>query len=87
MLKPLEKSLIVSEFAKQVEFAKDLGLQVHVGHGINYATAPYFQMVEGVEEANIGHAIVARSIFCGLEKAISQMKSLLNKVEYKPEII
>ena len=60
-------------------YAKSLGFQVHVGHGINYTTAQYFSRLEGVEEANIGHAIVARAILCGMERAVSDMKRLLNQ--------
>ena len=48
--------------------AKDLGLQVHFGHGLNYTNAQWMQTVPFIEEANIGHSIIARSIFVGLSQ-------------------
>ncbi len=81
-----EKFALAKEFSEKTKYARSLGFQVHVGHGINYTTAPWFQLLEGVEEANIGHAIVSRSVFCGLERAVLDMKDLLNNQQYKPTI-
>ena len=73
-----EKDFLVEEMSSITSYAKSLGFQVHVGHGISYTTAQYFPLLEGVEEANIGHAIIARALFCGLERAVIDMKKLLN---------
>jgi pyridoxine 5-phosphate synthase len=64
--------------------AHDLGLQSHFGHGLHYGNANWLQVVDHAEEANIGHAIVARAIFCGLDKAVADMKSLLNDPKHRP---
>jgi pyridoxine 5-phosphate synthase len=64
--------------------AKRLGMQSHIGHGLNYSNANFVQLIPHCEEANIGHAIVARSIFVGLERAIVEMKDLLNRPELCP---
>ena len=38
------------------------------------------------QEANIGHAIIARAVFCGLKQSVSEMKSLLNDERYHPAL-
>lgn len=64
--------------------AHDHGLQSHFGHGLHYSNAQWLQVVPFAEEANIGHAIIGRAIFCGLEKAVRDMKDLLNNPRYSP---
>jgi pyridoxine 5-phosphate synthase len=64
--------------------AQDHGIQSHFGHGLHYANAHWLQAVPFAEEANIGHAIVARAIFCGLETAVRDMRRLLNSPEHHP---
>jgi pyridoxine 5-phosphate synthase len=58
-------------------FAVGRGLEVHAGHGLNYANvAPIAAMTE-IVELNIGHAIVARALFDGLSNAVREMKALM----------
>ncbi len=64
--------------------AHRLGLQAHFGHGLNYTNAMWLQHVEHAEEANIGHAIVARALFTGLKEAVQNMKELLNDPRHRP---
>ncbi len=58
-------------------FAATLGLHVAAGHGLNYQNTPRIAAIEHIKELNIGQSIVARSVFCGLQKAIEDMKDLL----------
>ncbi len=58
--------------------AKELGLKVAAGHGLNYQNVKDIVEIEQIEELNIGQSIVARSIFSGLYKAIIDMKELVN---------
>ena len=60
-------------------FAKNLGLDVHAGHGLTYKSAYQISKVEEITEFNIGHFIVAESIFVGLKKSIKQFKKIINK--------
>ena len=60
-----------------VEHAKRLGLGVNAGHGLNYNNIKDFLEVEGIDEVSIGQAVIARSVFVGLEKAITEMRSLI----------
>ena len=53
--------------------AASLGLQVSAGHGLNYQNTKAVVGINGIEELNIGHSIVARAVFVGLEKAVKEM--------------
>ncbi len=79
-----QKYKAVQEFSVGAKRAHELGMQVHIGHGLNYANAMWAQHIPHVEEANIGHAIIAQSIFTGLQAATGQMFKLLNNPQYKP---
>jgi len=59
-------------------FAKNLGLDVHAGHGLTYKSAYQISKVEEISEFNIGHFIVAESIFIGLKNSIKQFKKIIN---------
>lgn len=54
-----------------------LGLRVNAGHGLHYENVTAVASLPGISELNIGHAIIARAIFDGLEKAVRDMKALL----------
>ena len=53
------------------------GLKVNAGHGLHYENVVPVAEIEGIAEPNIGHAIVARAVFSGWKKAVSDMKALL----------
>lgn len=53
--------------------AHGLGLRVNAGHGLNYENLPSLFAVPHLEELNIGHSIVCRSVFAGMENAVKQM--------------
>jgi pyridoxine 5-phosphate synthase len=59
------------------ERAAALGLGFFAGHGLDYANIQRIRDLPALEEVNIGHAIIARALFVGLETAVRQMKSLL----------
>jgi pyridoxine 5-phosphate synthase len=58
-------------------FARDLGLHIHLGHGLNYTNVQAVCRIGGVEELNIGHSIVARAILVGMERAVREMKQAI----------
>jgi len=69
------------ELARIVDTAKaaaKLGLQVAGGHGLNYQNVLPVAAVAEIEELNIGHAIVARAVLVGMERAVREMKDLLS---------
>jgi pyridoxine 5-phosphate synthase len=57
--------------------AQSLGLVVNAGHGLNIHNVHEIAAIPGMEELNIGHAIVAHALFVGWEYAIREMKSLM----------
>jgi len=58
-------------------FAAGRGLEVHAGHGLNYANVAAVAAMTEIVELNIGHAIVARALFDGLSNAVREMKALM----------
>lgn len=60
------------------EAAKALGLKVNAGHGLDYKNVKDVAMIKDIVELNIGHAIVARSIFVGFQEAVREMKELMD---------
>ena len=57
--------------------ARQLGLHLHMGHGLNYTNVQDVAAIEGVEELNIGHSIVARAVLIGMERAVREMKEAM----------
>lgn len=57
--------------------AKKLGLGVNAGHGLNYINMKEFVAIPDIDEVSIGHAVIARSLFVGVEKAIKEMIELI----------
>jgi len=57
--------------------AQKIGLKVNAGHGLNYKNVYLMKEIKGLSELNIGHSIISRAIFCGLEKAIEDMLELI----------
>lgn len=55
------------------------GLTVHAGHGLHYENVSRIAAIEGIVELNIGHAIVARAVFDGMQAAVSEMKRLMQE--------
>jgi pyridoxine 5-phosphate synthase len=59
------------------KYAASIGLTVNAGHGLNYHNVEPIAAIPEIIELNIGHAIVARSVFDGLAKAVRDMKQLM----------
>jgi pyridoxine 5-phosphate synthase len=60
------------------EYAKNLGLQVNAGHGINYTNIALIRKIPHLAELNIGHSIVSRALMAGLETAVREMLAAMN---------
>ncbi len=70
---------MTAELIKIEESIKEslkLGLRVSAGHGLNYINVTKIAEIKGVEELNIGHSIISRSVFVGIEKAVNEMIDL-----------
>lgn len=58
---------------------RQLGLGLHAGHGLNYQNVGPIAALPEMHELNIGHAIVSRALFVGLERAVREMKELISR--------
>jgi pyridoxine 5-phosphate synthase len=57
--------------------ARQHGLHVHAGHGLNYTNVRPVAAIPEMEELNIGHSIVSRALFVGMERAVREMKDVI----------
>ena len=67
------------------KIAHDLGLEVHAGHGLDYASAETIAAVPSVVELNIGHYMVGEAVFEGLEKVVKSMRTAMDRGRRKAE--
>lgn len=56
------------------------GLALHAGHGLNYRNVSNVARIAGMEELHIGHSLVSRAVFVGLQQAVREMKDCLGRV-------
>ena len=61
--------------------AANFGLQVNVGHGINYRNIALIHKIPHLVELNIGHSIIARAVFVGIETAVREMLEAMQKYQ------
>ena len=72
-----EKDREFELIAAAAEEAYELGLRVNAGHGLNYFNTSRIAALETIEELSIGHAIMTRAIFVGLDQAVREMLGLM----------
>tara|TARA_B110000483_G_scaffold66506_1_gene83223 strand:- start:301 stop:1020 length:720 start_codon:yes stop_codon:yes gene_type:complete len=63
---------------KCCQVAKNIGLEVHAGHGLDYKSATILSKLKEIEEFNIGHFIIGESIIHGLKNTIKRFKKISN---------
>jgi pyridoxine 5-phosphate synthase len=73
----VERRAEFDRLAAAAHFANEAGLRVHAGHGLHYHNVLQIGSIRVIQELNIGHAIIARALFCGIEQAVREMKALL----------
>jgi len=61
--------------------AKSIQLKVDAGHGLTYKNVLPIAQIADVEELNIGHSIISRSVFVGIQQAVREMKDLCVQAE------
>lgn len=74
------RAAVETELARILEgirLAQQAGLEVNLGHGLNYVNVLPFARVPGIREYSIGHSIMARAVFTGLERAVRDMAEIL----------
>ena len=76
---PERRATELFRLERAAERARELGLAVHAGHGLTYENVSPVAAIAAVEELNIGHSIVARALFTGMEAAVREMAALLRR--------
>ena len=76
---PEELDFELKKIKNACEYAHDAGLQVNAGHGLTIQNTKAIAAIRSIVELNIGHSIIARSLFVGLSSATSEMKLLLKE--------
>lgn len=73
----ISKGKMIEKLQRGMEAAQKLGLRVNAGHGLTYQNVGLLVESLDVEELHIGHSIVSRAVFAGIQKAVSEMKELI----------
>ena len=68
-----EQSELLEVVRGAARYARELGMTVNAGHGLNYVNILPFRSIEEIDEVSIGHAVIARALFVGLEQAVRDM--------------
>lgn len=77
----LDKSKRMDELkrlATAAKYANSLGLQVAAGHGLNYVNTQEICQIKEIQELSIGHSIIAKAVFTGLNDAVKEMLDLIS---------
>lgn len=75
------ETAIQKEFDKikvACKYANDAGLKIAAGHGLNYHNTKLIATIKEINELSIGHSIISRAVFTGLEQAVKDMLNLIN---------
>ncbi|MFB0565979.1 MAG: pyridoxine 5'-phosphate synthase [Candidatus Aminicenantaceae bacterium] len=74
-----ERQKSLEQIEKAAKYGQKLGLEIHAGHGLDYYNVLSIVAIPEISELSIGFSIVARSAIVGIEKAVREMKILLEK--------
>lgn len=72
-----DRDVELSRLVDAAALIRECGMTLHAGHGLNYHNVKPIARIEGMGELNIGHSIVARAVFVGMEAAVREMKRLI----------
>lgn len=75
---PAEQAKQLELIRKGTEFALKQGLVVNAGHGLHYHNVEPIAAIPGINELNIGHAIIAHALFVGFATAVAEMRTLID---------
>jgi pyridoxine 5-phosphate synthase len=75
--KGAEQEAELARILDGIKTAQEMGLIVNLGHGLNYVNIKPFAEVPGVNEYSIGHAIISRAVYTGLEGAVRDMAAII----------
>lgn len=73
----------LTRIEKAVQLGAEGGLQVNAGHGLHYHNTAAIARIPAIRELNIGHAIISRAVFVGLQEAVREMKRIMLKARHE----
>ena len=76
---PAARERELESLREAARYARERGLHVHLGHGLTYTNVKAVTALPGVEELNIGHSIVSRAVLVGMERAVREMKQVMQE--------
>jgi pyridoxine 5-phosphate synthase len=68
----------LARLRRAAALGRSLGMDVHAGHGLTYENVTPVAAIEEIEELNIGHSVISRAVFTGIERAVAEMKAVLD---------
>ena len=74
---PATRAAELKKLREGAAHGHSLGLTVNLGHGINYVNVADLRAIPGIHEMNIGHSIISRALFVGVDRAVREMKALM----------
>jgi pyridoxine 5-phosphate synthase len=74
-----ERSEQIARLSRAAALARKLSLSVHAGHGLTYENVGPVAAIPEIEELNIGHSVIARAVFTGLEAAVREMGTIIRR--------
>ncbi len=74
-----ERQECLARLCRAASLARKLELAVHAGHGLTYENVTPVAAVPEIEELNIGHSVIARAVFTGLEPAVREMAEIIRR--------
>jgi len=74
---PDGRAIELDKIAEAARYGSSIGLTVHAGHGLHYRNVQAIAALPDISELNIGHSIVAQSVFVGLAQAVGDMKKAM----------
>ncbi len=78
-----ERVLELNRLQDAARYAKSLGLFVHAGHGLTYENVKPVAAIGEITELNIGHSIIAKSVFVGIKEAVRLMRLLIQEARWR----
>ncbi|MBV34367.1 MAG: pyridoxine 5'-phosphate synthase [Rickettsiales bacterium] len=82
-----EREVELVKIQRAVSHAVGQGIQVNAGHGLQYHNVQPIAAIKEIVELNIGHAIIGRAVFSGLDQAVSEMKKLMVEARQWPYLV
>jgi pyridoxine 5-phosphate synthase len=76
---PEDAARELTALQEAARYAREQGLHVHAGHGLNYVNVQAVAAIPEMEELNIGHSIVSRAVLVGMERAVRDMKEAIRQ--------